>query len=440
MQNGEYGLRNNGDLAMLTVTLGRLRRRWPASRIQVLTSSPALLRAYAPGAEPIGDGRLPTVAGLSPVGRLIGWLGPARVGPGAVALLHGRQHAFEPLLDRVRRRAAARRGCAAVAESGAPAGVAVDVDEPSASPTLPNNVAAQLPGASLVLALGGGYLTDVDPGQTLRTLGVLERAIKLGIPTALVGQGIGPLTDPALVAHARRILPEVNLIGLREGLKGPRLLAELGVPGERVTVTGDDAIELAHGLPPREPGADIGICLRVADYSPVAAQAKEVVGRMVRGAAARHDAALVPLIISEFHSEDRRSTMPLVAGYPRVIPPLGRFVPAAAVAARVSRCRVLVTGAYHMAVFALSEGIPVVGLTSSAYYDDKFLGLADMFNGGLQMIHLDDPELDVRLAAMIEGQWEQAPVLRARLRQRAAEQIALGTEFYDRIFRLAGNP
>ena len=33
-----------------------------------------------------------------------------------------------------------------------------------------------------------------------------------------------------------------------------------------------------------------------------------------------------------------------------------------------------VTGSYHAGVFALAQGIPVVGLLQSAYYEQKFIG------------------------------------------------------------------
>jgi polysaccharide pyruvyl transferase WcaK-like protein len=429
VQHGEHWLRNNGDLAMLGVTVGRLRARWPQARIHVLTSSPALLRAYAPGVQPLGDGRLPSLLAVESIGRLVSRLGPAAVGPAAVRWLHARQRSYAAL-DRIR--LTVRPG---------PATTAVG-DRASAGPapvrelTLYDNEAAAVRGASLVLAMGGGYVADVDPSQTLHLFGLFAKAIEHGVPTAMVGQGLGPLTDPELVAHAERILPRVDLIGLREGLKGPKLLGGLGVPEERITITGDDAIELAYAVRQPTLGTDVGVCLRVADYSPVAARAKEVVGREVRTMAARQNAALVPLIISEYRAEDRRSTMPLVAGYERVVPPLGRFVTPRAVAARVSRCRVLVTGAYHLAVFALSQGIPVVGLTSSEYYDDKFLGLRDMFDHGLQLIHLDEPDLDVQLGNAIRSLWQQAPELRDGLRRRAVDQIRTSTEFYARIFEL----
>ena len=45
----------------------------------------------------------------------------------------------------------------------------------------------------------------------------------------------------------------------------------------------------------------------------------------------------------------------------------------------IARCRLVVTGSYHAALFALSMGVPAIGIATSRYYEDKFLGLADQF-------------------------------------------------------------
>jgi polysaccharide pyruvyl transferase WcaK-like protein len=97
----------------------------------------------------------------------------------------------------------------------------------------------------------------------------------------------------------------------------------------------------------------------------------------------------------------------------------------------------VVTGAYHLAVFALSQGIPVVGMTSSRYYDDKFLGLADMFGVGLTLVRLDDASLEQELADGISRSWEQAASVREELRARARQQIDACREAFARIFALA---
>jgi polysaccharide pyruvyl transferase WcaK-like protein len=95
-----------------------------------------------------------------------------------------------------------------------------------------------------------------------------------------------------------------------------------------------------------------------------------------------------------------------------------------------------VTGAYHLAVFALSQGIPVVALTSSAYYDGKFLGLGAMFGQGLTPVRLDDPCLEQTLATAIDQAWLTAVVVREPLRARARTQIDASRTAFDRAAAL----
>src|SRR4051812_20482400 len=85
VQNGEYWLRNNGDLAMLEVTVARIRARWPRATISVITSAPSLLAAYLPGVRPLSDGRLPGLA--APFWTLAAKLGPDVVGPASARWL-----------------------------------------------------------------------------------------------------------------------------------------------------------------------------------------------------------------------------------------------------------------------------------------------------------------------------------------------------------------
>ena len=69
--------------------------------------------------------------------------------------------------------------------------------------------------------------------------------------TAIVGQGLGPFERWDLIAIAKRVLPKINFISLREGLYGLHLLQRLGAARDRVAVTGDDAIELTYQRHPR---------------------------------------------------------------------------------------------------------------------------------------------------------------------------------------------
>ncbi|RJO75598.1 polysaccharide pyruvyl transferase family protein [Nocardia panacis] len=432
IENSEYWLRNYGDLAMLEVTVRRVRRRWPDARIGIMTESPALVAAYFPDTVGITVGGRDPWGRCGPVRRVAAALGPTVVGPPVLAWLRTRAW----LLPRAIRLRDMARGL--VSSSKAVAEVNNSTDE-SVSDFERRHPGAALAArtAALVVALGGGYLTDSDIPQAGRAFGLLEYAAGAGVPTALVGQGIGPLRDADLRGRASRALTKAGVIGLRERRRGPALLDSLGVAPEIVAVTGDDAIELAQEARKDLCGTAIGVCLRIARYAPVARVAQDRVGAAVRAAASEFGTHLIPLIIAETPgSPDRRTTVPLVRGSANAAAPLGRFVRPAEVAAQVADCRILVTGAYHLAVFALTQGIPVVGLTSTEYYDDKFLGLAEMFGGGVDLVHLDDAELAERLSAAIRTAWSRADTIRAELRASADDQVESGRRAYERVFTL----
>jgi colanic acid/amylovoran biosynthesis protein len=71
----------------------------------------------------------------------------------------------------------------------------------------------------------------------------------------------------------------------------------------------------------------------------------------------------------------------------------------------IGRCRLIVTGAYHAAVFAASQRIPSIGLASSEYYIGKFNGLAAQFCPGCEIIDLNQPDFEDRLRIVIERMW-----------------------------------
>lgn len=420
IENSEYWLRNNGDLAMFEVTIRRLRERWPNARIGVLTDSPSLVRAYFPAAEAM------TVWDDDPwddptrLEEFAAKVGPTIVGPIAIRRLQTKGW----IPDRARR---ARRKLLRMAGAR--------VSDDGARPPRPHTGSARAAReASLVLALGGGYLTDSDKGQANRVMNLFEQAFSRDVPVAMVGQGLGPMEDPILLERLADVLPKVEVIALREKRRGPGLLGKIGFPADRLLVTGDDAIELSYEVRRDDFGTDLGVCLRVAEYSPVSKAAQETVGNVVRNLAAEFDAGLVPLIIAEYRRQDRKSTLPLVRGADKVTAPLGKFVAPQEIAKQVSQCRVLVTGAYHLAVFALSQGIPVIALTSSQYYDEKFLGLGDMFGLGLEVVHLDEVGLSKRLTDAVRAAWASASDVREPLRARALEQIEASKAGFARIF------
>ena len=100
---------------------------------------------------------------------------------------------------------------------------------------------------------------------------------------------------------------------------------------------------------------------------------------------------------------------------------------------QVACCRILVTGAYHAAVFALAQGIPVVCLTNSRYYLSKFQGLEDLFGVGCATVMLSEPDLPGKLVAAIESTWNSAEVVRLPLLHSALRQVERSRGAYQQI-------
>jgi len=70
--------------------------------------------------------------------------------------------------------------------------------------------------ADVVLMKGGSFLTSAYGLAVLIWFDLLEIAMSLGKPVAVCGQSIGPLDESALKRAARRILPRVNRLIIRE--------------------------------------------------------------------------------------------------------------------------------------------------------------------------------------------------------------------------------
>ena len=103
----------------------------------------------------------------------------------------------------------------------------------------------------------------------------------------------------------------------------------------------------------------------------------------------------------------------------------------------VHRCRVVVTGSYHSAVFALASGVPAVGLAGSAYYEDKFKGLSDLFGDGCQTVMIDEPDLADRLERTTAQLFAHADELRPSILKEAERRIEAGRAAFARLAHAA---
>jgi colanic acid/amylovoran biosynthesis protein len=288
--------------------------------------------------------------------------------------------------------------------------------------------------ADLVIATGGGYLCDTDKQHTVQVFDTLEMAVKLGKCVAMVGQGVGPMHDAEMRERLSKLLPALDWIFIREPKTGRELLESLGVPSERVVMTGDDAIEMSYRARTEKFGDYIGVNLRFARYTEVGQAYIGKIRDVLHGSASRHNAPLMSLpISSNVREADLEVIRDLLKGYGKVSLSWRRFESPLSVIHKVAKCRLVVTGSYHPAVFALSQGIPVVGLVKSQAYIDKFSALVDEFGSACQLLNLDDANLQEKLAGAIDIAWSSAEDVRPHLLQAAVRQIEWNRAGYQHL-------
>lgn len=415
---GDYGMTNLGDVAMAQVAVTRLEGLWPHARIEVVTQTGDRLEKFCPGTFPVpADGQLRWFGdGSAFGGRLY-----RSVVPSWVSAPTGNLEAY---LRREWPRLAYR-----MIQLG-------ELSRPKRARVL-TVFGEALSNADLVIVSGMGGINSTFEPHALLLLAVLRQAKRLGAGTALLGQGLGPIRTARLRERAGIVLSHTDLITLREKRKGMALLDGIGVDRSRVMITGDDSVELAYDARGRDLGSGIGINLRCAFYSAIDHSLVEIIRPVLHDAATGHSAPLIPVPI---RLAGRDSDIPpirsLLDGYSRATDGWEGIETPAQLIRQIARCRVVVTGSYHAAVFAVAQGIPAVGLARSEYYVDKFLGLSDMFGAGCELIRLDDPGFPVLLRAAIDRAWEAGDGLRPLLLAAAANQVAAGNAAYLRLYEL----
>jgi len=417
VENSGYHLLNMGDLAMLQVAIERLNKVFPSASITVFTNYPDRLSKHCPG----------TLA-IMPEGRNT-WVS-------------------RPLIGKLHKNRVTRKLWPKIEEKAR-------YNFPTSYNKFLKFKMAKFPTSlresekffevfqlsDLVIATGGGYITDAFMNETNTKLDMLSLAAKVGKPTAMLGQGMGPLKDKVNQKKAASILPLINVISLRESKASLPLLKSIGISHDRVTVTGDDAIELAYNARPEEIGQHVGINLRVAKYSDVTEDSIQTLKNVFQEFAIGKNIQLLPVPIDrasfdQYIDSDVTSIQKLLQGFDDESDGGSSLDTPIKVIRQVGKCRVVVTGSYHGAVFALSQGIPVIGLAKSQYYIDKFAGLAGQFPGGCRTLILSSDSLEKDLRSNLEYFWSNAEQLRDQFLKAAKHQIELSWSVYQKLSQL----
>ncbi len=413
VENSGYHLRNLGDVAMLLAACRLMHAHMPSGQVRIVTTEPERLKRLCPDAEPI----LP--AGQS------AWLA-AKYFPFPGRILGRRVHEWIYEQEKVFKFSHPERVLNQLKGRS-------DFDDRHAA-----KVAAWLSAideADAVIATGGGYFTDAFTLQLDGILHTLRWAQVKGKPTAFMGQGLGPLESGYLRKQAASVLNAATIVTLREEPSARELAKVCELPFERWRVTGDDAFYLLStlmrggksGPMAWSKRSAIGINVRVAAYSNLGAAACQRLTRAIASIQKRFGCDWMPLPV-DLCAETGDEVQVL------------RCMPANAVNRAydkpdtpqdlwnlVQHCRLVITGSYHAAVFALSAGIPVIGLAANAYYQAKFAGLKEFFGDGVRIVASDREDLERELMTAVEWVWECAEPTRSGIANEA-QKIADAVE------------
>lgn len=416
VEPSDYILRNMGDTAMLTAAIVRLAKLWPMATIQVLSDVPDLLPAFCPNVVPLDTkGRRIWFANDFLLGRFSNYLSrrvKMRVRQWE-SELRRRWPSLVELILKTRLKLSGKD--------------TKDLDD----------FLIAISQADLIIATGMGGITDSFPEYAYAFLDTFRLGIMRGAITAMMGQGIGPLQDPDLRSQAQEVLSRIDFISLREERASRPILYALGVPPDRIMTTGDDAIEMAYQLHTDKLGSGFGINLRATDYSEVNQNFIGQLRLILQETAKKCHVPMIPIPISRVPGEEDAETIrQLITGYDNVSDGGADLDTPFKVIEQIKHCRVVVTGSYHAGVFALSLGIPVIALAKSAYYVDKFIGLAEQFGIGCEVVLLNEADWQLRLRDAIERAWQSAEQVKPHLLAAARRQIDLGYVAYRKMYEL----
>jgi polysaccharide pyruvyl transferase WcaK-like protein len=238
---------------------------------------------------------------------------------------------------------------------------------------------------------GGGNMASTWPSHIFERGTVGEIARLLGKPLVVSGQTIGPHLDDADSALVARLLSSARLVGLREAPSHAFCL-ELGVPAELLTQTVDDASFLSDRAPAETDPADSPAA--AAPYCLVSLSTH--VGDESRDAFQRRTAELLDSIaqatglgirfFAHFASLDAEESRGDTVMHNAVIDRMKSKGVAtlttddSVAAARLARAAALVVSSrYHPAVFAVSGGVPTIGIPVDDYTTTKLTGALGNF-------------------------------------------------------------
>ena len=296
-----------------------------------------------------------------------------------------------------------------------------------------------------VAVSGGGNMASTWPSHIFERATIGEIARLAGKPLVVSGQTLGPHLDDADSRLVAALLSSAALVGLREKPSHELSLA-LGVPAGLANQTVDDASFLSEQDKTTDAAADtaapyalvsLSTHVGVEDRAEFQQAVADLLDHVVEntGLDIRFYAHFASLDVTESRGDTvmhnaviERMTSSRVATLDE-----GDSV----AAARLARGAALVISSrYHPAVFAVSGGVPTIGIPVDDYTTTKLTGALGNFG---QSALVSAQQLVAGAApAVASGVWNDRAAIRERGLVIAAANRAASTAWWDRVAAALG--
>jgi len=282
----------------------------------------------------------------------------------------------------------------------------------------------ELQDSDVLFLSGGGYLTGMTLTRLWDNMLLIRLAYALGVPVVLSGQTIGVFRDSVSRFLARWGLKKASLIYLRDPVDSPKALSAIGLAGNTVVSTFDDALFLeaapfdsvvdilaASGVDIQRPY----LAVNVHYWGQAPAASRVIMAKTAKTLdRIRTETGLqivfVPMVFSDENAiEEVRSAMTV----PGALPKHG-YRPELAVAL-IQNANLCITMKHHPIIFAMATAVPTVSMAFDDYYHHKNYGAMKIFQQEDYLVRGTPNTLDEQLYGVTMQVFSERDELSARI-------------------------
>lgn len=246
--------------------------------------------------------------------------------------------------------------------------------------------------SSLLYFSGGGYLT----GSTLSRLweGILLCGICkiFGVPVVMSGQTIGVWPDKITKWLACKIFRSVRLITVRDNSFSLGDLAQIGLKGNHIFATHDDAL-FCKTSTTRQIESDNYICLNFHYWSMSEDVKQLIIEKIHKIVSFLLDNTTSELVFIPMHESDARNYEDYIKIYPSERFSCYKYdYDFKKLRRAIKDSKMCITMKHHPIIFAMGEDVPAISLAFFRYYVHKNLGALEQYGQEACSVNLEDDD------------------------------------------------